>query len=323
MTPADYSDLEESRVAPSAAVSVTVIIPTRNEERNLQQTLAGVVNWADQIFVFDSFSNDRTLEIAREAGVEVAQRVFDNFAAHKNWALDNLPIRNRWILFLDADERLTPELRSEIAAIVRDESSRNGYYISRKNYFMGHWIRHAGMYPDWQLRLLRRGKGRYEERIVHEHIVVEGAAGYLKNPLEHNDFKGLDRWFDRHNDYTRMEAIEVRRVLDGDSSERIHGTLRSRGPERTRVFKEFAYKYLPCRALLVFVWMYFIRGGFLDGRVGARYCILRAFVDYQISVKLIEMRSETTSTPNRQGVEAVRADDGSIATHPSETAAGK
>ena len=153
MTPADYSDLEESRVAPSAAVSVTVIIPTRNEERNLQQTLAGVVNWADQIFVFDSFSNDRTLEIAREAGVEVAQRVFDNFAAHKNWALDNLPIRNRWILFLDADERLTPELRSEIAAIVRDESSRNGYYISRKNYFMGHWIRHAGMYPDWQLRL--------------------------------------------------------------------------------------------------------------------------------------------------------------------------
>jgi glycosyltransferase involved in cell wall biosynthesis len=323
MTPAELNDFEKAGSAPSLGIPLSVIIPTRDEERTLGQTLAGVVNWANQIFVFDSFSSDRTLEIAREFGVSVAQRAFDNFAAHKNWALDNLPIRNRWILLLDADERLTPELRDEIAATIANESSGNGYYVARKNYFMGQWIRHAGMYPDWQLRLLQHGKGRYEERIVHEHIVVDGATGYLKNPLEHNDFKGLDRWFDRHNHYTRMEAIEVRRVLEGNPSRRMRANLRSRGPERTRVIKEFAYRYLPCRAFMVFIWMYFIRGGFLDGRVGARYCILRALVDYQISLKLIEMRSESIAEPEKERVQMAATDDTSIVSGSSGSAVVK
>jgi glycosyltransferase involved in cell wall biosynthesis len=271
-------------------VPLSVIIPTRNEERNLRPTLESVKNWADQIVVFDSFSNDRTLEITREFGVDVVQRKFDNFSTHKNWALDNLSIRNPWILFLDADERLTPELRREIGQVVVDEGGQNGYYIARNNYFMGHRIRHCAMYPDWQLRLFRRGKGRYEERIVHEHILIEGLAGYLKNPLEHNDLKGLERWLDRHNAYTSMEALEVRRVLGRNHSQRIPAKLTSRGPERTRVFKEWAYRYLPFRALFVFTWMYLLRGGFLDGRIGFRYCALRAFVDYQISLKVLEMR---------------------------------
>ena len=142
------------------------------------------------------------------------------------------------------------------------------------------------------MRLFRHGKGRYEDRIVHEHILIEGTAGYLKNPLDHNDLKGLSRWLERHNAYSSMEALEVRRVLEGDSSQRIPAKLTSRGPERTRVFKEWAYRYLPCRALFVFVWMYLVRGGFLDGRIGFRYCMLRAFVDYQISLKVAEMKSE-------------------------------
>lgn len=293
-------------------MSLTVIIPTRDEERNLAQTLESVVNWADQIVVFDSFSNDRTLDIARQFGVEITQRVFDNFAAHKNWALDNLPIGNRWVLFLDADERLTPQLRDEISEIVADESSRNGYYVARQNHFMGRWIKHAGMYPDWQLRLLRHGKGRYEDRIVHEHIIVEGATGYLKNPIEHNDFKGLERWFDRHNRYSSMEAYEIQRILTGDRSNRIESRLLSPGPERTRLVKEFAYRYLPCRAFFVFIWMYLVRGGFLDGRVGFRYCVLKAFVDYQISLKLTEVQSANT-LPSPEGMEAMPNTDRSIA----------
>jgi len=281
-------------------VALSVIIPSLNEERNLSQTLASVENWAEQIVVFDSFSDDRTLDIARHFGVEIVQRAFDNFAAHKNWALDNLPIRHRWILFLDADERLTPELRDEIGAIVADESSCNGYYVARKNYFMGQWVHHAGMYPDWQLRLVRQGKGRYEERIVHEHMMVEGSVGCLKNALEHNDFKGLERWFDRHNRYTSMEAREIRHVLEGDRSHRIASTVMSRGPERTRAIKEFAYRYLPCRAFFVFIWMYIIRGGFLDGRIGFRYCMLKSFVDYQTSLKLVELKSEQPVSPMEQ-----------------------
>ncbi len=276
-------------------IPLTVIIPTRDEEKNLARTLTSVTGWADQIVVFDSFSTDRTLEVAAEFGVEIVQRVFDNFATHKNWAVDNLPLRHRWILFLDADERLTPELRKEIGSIVADHTSCNGYYIARKNHFMGRWIRHAGMYPDWQLRLFRRGMGRYEERIVHEHMIVEGETGYLTNPLEHNDYKGLDRWFERHNRYTSMEAIEVSHVMAGNSAKRIPAKMFSRGPERTRLVKEFAYKNLPFRAVFVFIWMYLIRGGFLDGRIGFRYCVLRAFVDYQISLKFLELQSELPS----------------------------
>src|SRR5580704_15427444 len=102
-------------------------------------------------------------------------------------------------------------------------------------------------------------------------MMVEGSVGYLRNALEHNDFKGLERWFDRHNRYTSMEAIEIRRVLEGTRTHRIESTVVSRGPERTRAVKEFAYRYLPGRAFFVFVWMYFVRGGFLDGRIGFRY----------------------------------------------------
>jgi glycosyltransferase involved in cell wall biosynthesis len=276
----------------ASRVPLSVIIPTRDEERNLRQTLLTVIDWADQIFVFDSMSEDRTLEIAHEFGVEVVQRKFDNFSTHKNWALDNLPICNRWVLLLDADERLTEDLREEIRAVVTGESVHNGYYIARNNYFMGKRLRHCGMTPDWQLRLLRHGKGRYEDRIVHEHVIVEGSVGYLKTPLEHNDLKGLDRWLDRHNSYTRMEAIEVRRMLDRAGANRIAARLTARGPEQRRLLKEWAYRYLPCRAMFVFIWMYLVHGGILDGRLGFRYCLLRSVVDYQISLKLMELRSE-------------------------------
>jgi glycosyltransferase involved in cell wall biosynthesis len=272
---------------------VSVVIPTRNEERNLALTLSSVTDWASEVFVFDSFSDDRTLEIASGFKVEIVQRVFDDFATHKNWALDNLPFQNQWILFLDADERLTSELRDEISRVVSRDGDPNGYYVARKNYFMRQWIRHAGMYPDWQLRLFRHGTCRYEDRLVHEHMLVDGTTAFLKNPLEHHDFKGLERWFDRHNRYTSMEASEIRRVLHRDRAGRISGSLWSRGPERTRIVKEFAYRYLPCRAVFVFIWMYLIRGGFLDGRIGFRYCVLKAFVDYQTSVKLLELQAES------------------------------
>jgi glycosyltransferase involved in cell wall biosynthesis len=271
-------------------VPLTVIIPTRNEEANLRQTLMGICDWVSEIYVFDSYSTDRTLEVAEEFNVKIAQRSFDNFAAHKNWAIDNLPIRTEWLLLLDADERVSHELRDEISAIVSGGTDVAGYYVARKNYFMGSWLRHAGMFPDWQLRLFRHKCGRFEDRAVHEHVLLKGTSGYLKSPLEHNDFKSLSRWFDRHNVYTSLEAEEVAKVIARSSEIRMAGDIAVRGPARTRKVKEFGYKYLPCRALLVFVWMYVVRMGFLDGRIGFRYCILKAFVDYQTSLKVVEAR---------------------------------
>jgi glycosyltransferase involved in cell wall biosynthesis len=282
---------------PPPKVPLSVVVPTRNEERNLRETLLSVLGWADEIMVFDSLSEDGTVEIAWSFGVEVVQRAFDNFSAHKNWALRNLRLRNEWIFFLDADERPTGELRNEIELMLKDPACPYaGFYVARKNYFMGRWIRHAGMYPDWNLRLFKRHLASYEDRIVHEHVLLNGPAGYLRNPLEHCDFKGLDRWLERHNAYTSMEAVEIHRLLKGGLWRTTTAAkLTSGGPHLRRLMKELAYKYVPCRPLFTFAWMYFVRTGFLDGAVGFRYCLLKSVADYLTNLKLLELRANVNT----------------------------
>jgi glycosyltransferase involved in cell wall biosynthesis len=276
--------------------SISIIILTRNEERNIRGAVLSVRDWADEIFVLDSYSDDATIDIAREMGVRVAQRRFDNFARQKNWALENLPFRNDWVLFLDADERVPAPLRDEIVAVLSKEvDNHDGYFVARDNYFMGKCLRHGGWSPDWNLRFFKHRFGRYEDRIVHEHVILAGRPGYLRIPLEHKDHKGLERYFDRHNVYSSMEAVEVLRTLRGATLKRLKGNLLMRGPERRRWLKEFAYRHLPCRPLFKFVWAYVIKGGILDGRLGFRYCVLQSFYEYQVSLKLIEISSDGNS----------------------------
>lgn len=273
-------------------VPVSVLIPTKNEQSNIENCIKSV-DWAEEIIVFDSYSTDRTLEICREMGVQVVQREFDDFATHKNWALDMLPFRNEWILIVDADERIPDELWNEIRTVISQPSSICGYYIARKNYFMGRWIRHGGWYPNWNLRLFRRGTARYERRIVHEHMIVDGSVGYMKNPLIHQDFKGLERYFDRHNTYSSLEAVEAFRAVykNQDREHTIRPILFTRSPGKRRWMKELAYRFLPGRPLFKFLWMYVFQLGFLDGSAGFRYCLLHTFYEYQISLKLKELRS--------------------------------
>jgi glycosyltransferase involved in cell wall biosynthesis len=275
---------DDSRKAP-----VSVLICTKNEERNLSACLESV-SWADDCVVLDSFSDDDTVTIAGRGGARVVQREFDNFSAHKNWALDTIDFRHDWILIVDADERVTPELAREIAALVSGSPPHQGYYVARQNWFAGVWIRHGGWYPDWNLRLLRRGQGRYEPRLVHEHILLNGPPGYLQHPLIHYDYKGIERYFDRHNVYSSLEAVEAFRTLNAPGPEGLPASLWAKGPGRRRFLKNLAYKYLPGRALFKFIWMYFFRLGFLDGRMGFRFCVLHTFHDYQISLKLEELR---------------------------------
>ncbi len=269
---------------------LSVLIPTLNEARNIANCLAAVA-FAGERVVFDSHSTDETLEIARAAGARIVQREFDVFSRHKNWALDNIDFAHDWLLIVDADERVTPALAAEIAAAIADPDAADGYYIARQNLFQGKWIRHAGMYPDWQLRLFRRGKARYEDRIVHEHMVADGRTAFLGNHFIHHDFKGVERYFERHNHYTSLEAVEVHRMLQGKpgGDRAMTGDASSRGPKRRRALKNFAYRHLPMRAVLVFLYMYVWKLGFLDGRIGFRYCLIRAFHEYQISLKLIEL----------------------------------
>ena len=278
---------------------VSVLICTKNEERNLPGCLESVA-WAGEVVVFDSFSDDATVDIARQSGARVVQRAFTNFSSHKNWALDNIEFKHSWVLIVDADERVSAVLAAEIAGVVSRPTEVCGYYLARQSWFAGVWIRHGGWYPDYNLRLLKRGRGRYEERIVHEHVLLDGPAGYLENPLIHHDYKGIERYFERHNVYSSLEAVEVHRMLTAPHQTKgLPANFWARGPGRRRFLKNLAYRYLPGRALFKFMWMYFFKLGFLDGRMGFRYSLLHTFYDYQISLKLEELRDPQSPMSQR------------------------
>lgn len=273
------------------SVAISVLIPTRNESANIGPCLDSL-SWASDIVVFDSMSEDDTAAIAEARGARVVSRAFDDYATHKNWALSLIDFRHDWVLIVDADERGSDELGKEINALLAAGPASNGYYLARKNMFWGRWLKHCGMYPDWNLRLLKRGHARYEQRIVHEHVLLDGPpAGWLQNPLTHySDNKGIERYFERHNHYTSFEAIEAYRLLAKPQSKTLAGRLWGKGPERRRALKEFAYRHLPGRPLLVFFYMYVWRRGFLDGMVGLHYCLMRMIWEYQIDLKLRELR---------------------------------
>jgi len=276
-------------------IPLSVLISTKNEERNIAGCIESVL-WADEIYVFDSLSSDRTVEIAQDMKAIVIQREFDDFSTHKNWALENIPFNNEWILIIDADEQITEELKKEICNILHGETECVGFYIARQNWFAGKWVRHGGWYPDWQLRLFKHGFARYESRLVHEHMIVNGVIGYLGSPLLHYDHKGIERFFDRLNVYSSMEAIEKSKELSGnrDHKESLQPDLLAKGPQRRRFLKNFSYRYLPARPLFKFIWMYIFKLGFLDGRIGFRYCLLHIFYEYQVSLKYEELKDKSS-----------------------------
>ena len=255
---------------------LTVIILTYNEEPNLPQALRSVCGWAQQVVVLDSFSTDRTVQIAREFGAEVYQHRFENYARQRNHAL-TLPIRSEWILFLDADEWVSPELQREIAAVIDRNPPEDGFYIKWRFIWMGRWIR-RGYYPTWILRLARRGRVRCEERQVNEHLIVDGAVGYLQHDFIHEDRKDLADWIAKHVRYARREADELikreLRVAQEEIDARLFGTQ----AQRKRWLRRHVWERLPpfVRPWLFFFYRYVLRGGFLDGRAAFVYHFLHA-----------------------------------------------
>jgi len=177
------------------ASSVTVVIITFNEELNLPQALRSVVGWAGQTFVVDSFSTDRTMEIAREMGVQTYQHAFETFGAQKNWAINNLPITGEWILFLDADEYLSEEIKAEIPRVIENvPSDVNGFITGIKYMYLGRWIKHGDIYQKL-IRLVRKGRASYiVTSAYHEKMVVEGKIGRLSARIVHDARKPLCEW---------------------------------------------------------------------------------------------------------------------------------
>lgn len=266
---------------------VSVLILTLNEEANLADCIDSC-GWSDDIVVFDSMSEDRTLEIANAKGVRVFQRAFDNYAAQRNAALSTVPYTHPWVLMVDADERVPSELAAEIEATVAGTGAEVTLFrIRRKDFFLGKWLRRSSGYPTWFGRLVRLGRVRVE-REVNEEYLTEGRVEHLKAHLHHYPFnKGIAYWFERHNRYSTMEAIAKMNMYN---DRMVARELFSRDPiDRRRMLKRILYR-LPLRPLIVFLYLYVARLGFLDGRAGFSFSRMRSAYEMMIDLKVTEAR---------------------------------
>lgn len=273
---------------------ISVLILTLNEEVNIADCIRSVA-WSDDIHVFDSYSTDRTVTLAREAGAHVTQRVFDNYAAHRNAALTALPFRHAWVLILDADERPTSDLSEEMVRVASSPAQGVvAYRIRRRDFFMDTWLKHAQMSPFY-IRLVQPSKVRYT-RIVNEVLETDGAVADLKAPFDHYPFsKGIAHWFAKHNQYSTLEA---KLIVEGQRDEvpSLSKVLRGRDFEERRRHQKSLFYRMPGRPVIKWLYLMFIRGGLLDGRAGVTYSTLMAIYEYMIVLKTRELRRAAEAT---------------------------
>jgi glycosyltransferase involved in cell wall biosynthesis len=279
----------------AAAANVSVCIMTCNEEANIRACLESVA-WSDDVVIIDSFSSDRTVEIARAFGARVFQRAYDNEAGQRTFGIEGITYKNRWVYTPDADEVTPPDLRDEMLAIARDHTRpESAFRIRYKNMFMGRWIKHSSLYPTWITRLVRPDRVRYE-RDAHSRCLTEGPEGRLEAHFIHYSFnKGMNAWYDKHNRYSSSEARET--VVSLREKRVPWRDVLSGVPEvRRRALKELSMR-LPFRPAARFLYMYVLRGGFLDGKEGYHYCRLLAAYEYMIVIKTEELRRREEGLP--------------------------
>ncbi len=294
------TDINTAGAPPGRKTPVSVIIPAKNEQSNLRACLEHL-SWAEEVFVVDSQSTDATASIAESMGAKVVQfHWHGSYPKKKNWALENLPLRNDWVLIVDADEHITEELANEIAAAVASPGDRVGFYINRRFMFAGKWIRHCGYYPSWNLRLIKRGCGRYEQisasadtrsgdNEVHEHVICAGSTSSLRNDMLHYAFPDIDTFMEKHNRYSNWEALVQHERLGGGLPRNPFGHELER-----RRFLKYVASHMPFRPALRFVYAYFFRLGFLDGRHGYVFCRLLATYELLCVTKAQELKWRST-----------------------------
>lgn len=291
----EISKLEPAVVAGKLAVSV--IVAARNEEKNLPRCLESLRD-VGEVYVVDSGSCDSTPEIARSFGAKVVQfRYQGGWPKKRQWAMDTLPLAFDWIFLLDADEAFTPDLVEEIRQAIQ-KPDLNGYYISLRMYFLGRLLRHGGA-GFWKLSLFRRGKGRFECRLknqdtsmadmeVHEHVVVEGKTGKLRNSLVHHNVESLSHYIQKHDEYSNWEA---RVWLEGEAGYGdLPPSLFGTQAQRRRWLKR-KFLPLPGSPLLFFLYRYVFRLGLLDGTPGLIYCGLQGVQLFNVKAKIYELNA--------------------------------
>jgi glycosyltransferase involved in cell wall biosynthesis len=268
--------------------SLTVIVLTFNEETILNKCLSAL-DFVDEIIVFDSYSTDNTLKIAMQHNTKIVQRTFDNYASQRNAALKEVSKTSEWILMVDADEIVTPELKEEIKNNIATQNDLTMYRVRRKDMFQNKWIKQSSGYPTWFPRLFKKGCVTVEREINEEYITT-GQEGLLKEHLIHYPFnKGLTWWFDKHNRYSEMEARKMVEEIKEPLSLRW---FFSQDPVlRRKAQKRLSYR-LPFRPFFVFLAFYVLKGGFINGKAGYTFCKLRQIYEGMIDIKFDELKTQ-------------------------------
>jgi glycosyltransferase involved in cell wall biosynthesis len=281
---------------PLLAPVISILILTRNEERNIAGCIS-TVNWSDDIHVLDSHSTDSTVEVARRLGAQMHFREFDSFSFQQNWALQNIPFKYPWVFYLDADERVTPELAEAMRRAAAEPGEAVAFLIQRRDFFLGVWLKHVqvtSLYP----RLFKPQAMRYE-RVGHPLSVIQGQVSQVSGYLDHFPFsKGVEEWIAKHNYYSTMEAMDILAGHTPPSQTSLRKALMARDfTERRRNQKQLFYR-LPFRPMTKFLAVYFLKRGFLDGQAGFTYSVLIAFYEYMIVLKTRELERKAAE---RQG----------------------
>jgi len=268
-------------------IPLCVIVLARNEAPNLPKCLSSV-RFASDVVVVDDYSDDKTVEVAEGFGVRVCQNHFKSFADQRNWAMAQAGVQTDWVLHLDADEVITPELASSIQRVVSQASPDvAGYFLCFKTMLHGQWLRFSSTFPVWILRLVRKDRVKYVAKGHGESFEADGTLLRLAEPFLHYNFsKGLSEWFAKHNRYSSREAEAI---VNANSQVGMRNLFARDPMHRRSALKRFSWR-LPCRSFIKFFYMYCLRLGVLDGRAGLTYCSLQAFYEYMICLKVRELQ---------------------------------
>ncbi|MGO8674188.1 MAG: glycosyltransferase family 2 protein [Capsulimonadaceae bacterium] len=286
---------------------VTVIILTFNSKESLRQVVESCQSLSNRVLVVDSYSTDGTVELATELGCELVQHSFDNYSAQRQWAQKYADLDPEdWVLHLDSDEVLSPELRDSIAAALTPGTINiDGFLVRRLSYFLGHPIRHGFINPSWHLRLFRAGKGGCEDRLYDQHYVVDGPTGSLRGLLLDLQITTIDKWTSSHNRWATAEAMEFLKMgaiaqTEGETGRVLKGSLTGDIRMKKRWLKNQIWYKTPLfvRPFLFFLYSYIFRLGFLDGKPGLVYHVLQAFwFRFLVDAKIYEMRLQEKNRP--------------------------
>ncbi len=277
---------------------ISVIILTYNEELHIERCIKSLLPVVKEIFIIDSFSSDKTVEIAENLGAKVYQNPWINYALQFQWGLDNCPISTEWVMRMDSDEYILPELQNEISNKLQNiQETTSGIYIKRRVYFKDKWIKNGSYYPTWLLRIWRYKDGHIEQRWMDEHIkLVKGDTIQFENDLVDDNLNDLTWWTTKHNNYATREAVDILNIIhEFINYDEVNSNFFGTQEERKRFLKK-KYANLPLftRPFIYFLWRYFIKLGFLDGKQGLIWHFLQGFwYRFLVDAKIYEIEKKS------------------------------